>query len=662
MRQETLAYRADIDGLRAIAIVAVVLFHFTVPGFRGGFVGVDVFFVISGFLITSIITSQLSDGTFTINRFYERRIRRLLPTLALVLAATMVAGLVLMPAPDLKRLAGSIFYTLILGANFYFADRGNYFESWVDEAPLLHMWSLAVEEQFYLVWPLLLSRVLWRRRERLVMVAGAIWAASLLASLHAAWRFPVEGFYLPHTRAWELMTGCLLALGLLAPPRTSAIANLASLIGLGAIAIAVVGYDQTVVMPGIAAALPVAGTFLVIWSGSGTSPIVNRALSWRPLVLVGLVSYAWYVWHWPLLAFFRYARERNPDAAETAVLIGASLLLAVACWRFLEVPIRARAGSFSQRRLFLGAGATGLALLAATGVITLTGGLPARLSPEVNALARDRIDLELSSPGCDTSTAAEVRAGALCIFGPRSDDGGILLWGDSHAWALRPAFLDFAETEHRTVTYVARTGCPPLVDAWPRQRGGRAESCADFNTAVRELVESGRFSDVVLVARWNFYALGPAAETSLNRERFLQDAQSTEASTDESRAVIERGLARTLQAVAKGGARAWVVAEVPDMRFDVPGLMARRLMHGRPIEPLDGPEVAEREERGRFMNDLVARLGQQLPVQMIDPGGVLCDASTCRAQENGQPLYRDDNHLSPFGARHVAPLLSQILR
>lgn len=661
-RDSVLTYRADVDGLRAIAILAVVLYHLGVPGFGGGFVGVDVFFVISGFLITAIISAEMRAGRFSLAAFYERRVRRLLPTLAVVLVVVLAVGLVSMPALDLKRLAASAFYSMVFAANFYFADQGNYFDATLGEVPLLHLWSLAVEEQFYLAWPLLLYWLMRRRPTWLLPVTALLAAMSLLAAIHATIEFPVEGFFLPHTRAYQLLAGCLLALGALPPPRRPVVADLASLVGLGLIGLAITTFSPKTAMPGVAGLLPVAGAALVIWSSLSTPAIGGRLLAVSPLVLIGLVSYAWYLWHWPMLAYFRYFTERAPEPVEIVALLAASFLLALACWRYLERPFRAGRDGLGGAPVLARAGAVSLSLAAVAGGIALTGGLPARLGPEVRALDRARLDFKLASPGCESQATPEsIREGQVCTFGGKpSAQGGVLLWGDSHAWALRPAFVALGEQYDRSVSYLAATGCPPLSEAWPRKRRGRSEACAEFNRAVVELIRRGRYRDVVLAARWSGYTSGLAGGPLMARQKVLQDAASREVSQDESLAVMERGLARTLTEIEAAGARAWLVLEVPDIGFDVPTRLARRIMHGAGAEGIEGPARAEHDARGRWLRDIVDRLSQRYSLRTIDPAARLCDQARCLAVEGGVPIYRDDNHLSAYGGRRLAPLMRRI--
>ena len=661
MRHDALSYRADIDGLRGVAIIAVVLYHFGVPGFAGGFVGVDVFFIISGYLITAIIAGQVADGSFSVADFFERRVRRLLPTLLIVLVASLAAGLLTMPPADLKRLAASALATLALGANIHFSSQGGYFDAWLGEQPLLHMWSLAVEEQFYLLWPLLLHRALVHRPGVLVPGTVLLAAASLAASVHAATAFPLEGFYLPHTRAWELLAGCLLALGVLGAPPNRAVGELAGVVGLALVAVAVATYSEAVTMPGVAAVLPVVGAVLLVWSGIGRPPLVARLLSWRPLVLVGLVSYAWYLWHWPLLAFFRYLSERAPSPIETVALVAASFLLAVASWWLVEVPVRRRAWPVGRSRLAGMAVGSTLAVAAVAGISQLGGGLPWRFGPEMLALSRGALTARATDGDCDEPSAQTIRAGRLCMIGGGEQaSAGILVWGDSHAWALRPALAELSAQTGRAVSSLVGSGCPPLVEAWPMKRHGRSEACAELNRAIAEQVASGRFGDIVLAARWNYYVHGRSADESRARTRYLQDARSQEASVAESRAVIERALARTLDVAAAAGARVWIVTEVPDPGYDVPSLLARRLIQGRSAEDVVGPTLTAHRQRGAAAHELFTRLSQHYEIRLIDPASEFCASGSCRVHEGGEPLYRDDHHLSIRGARSLVPLLEPV--
>ena len=340
----SLAYRPEIDGLRAVAVLPVLLFHAGLDAFSGGFVGVDVFFVLSGYLITSIIVSEMQAGTYTLVGFYERRARRILPALFAVMACCIVPAWVLMAPHQLKDFSQSVVAVSTFASNVLFWLQSGYFEPAAELKPLLHTWSLAVEEQYYLVFPLMLMAlryVGWRAWKPVLTVLAF---ASLALAQWSASRYPESNFYLLHTRAWELLGGALMALQ---GPRLATVAGrlapAGAWLGLALVLAAIVFFDRTTPFPSLWTVVPVGGTMLLVTlaeTGSG----VGRVLASRPLVALGLVSYSLYLWHQPLLAFLRI-RQGDPQlgAASIAGFMVLSLLLAAVSYRWVERPFRSRA-------------------------------------------------------------------------------------------------------------------------------------------------------------------------------------------------------------------------------------------------------------------------------------------------------------------------------
>ncbi|HEY6579235.1 MAG TPA: acyltransferase, partial [Rhizomicrobium sp.] len=329
------AYRPEIDGLRALAILPVVLFHYGAPGFRGGFVGVDVFFVISGYLITSLIQGEMEDGAFSLARFYERRVRRIFPALFAMLAVVSAAALIWFFPVDLVRYAQSLFATAVFGANFEFWREAGYFDAVANQKPLLHLWSIAVEEQFYLLFPALLLAL--RRvspRARRAAIGGVLVVSFALGAWGVA-AAPVATFYLLPARAWELMLGALLALGAFRAPKSRIAAETLALAGLALIAASVFAFTSQTPFPGPAALAPCLGAALVILAARPENSFAGKLLATRPLVFTGLISYSLYLWHWPVFVFATYIGFREPSGAESALLIALSFALAVISWRYV---------------------------------------------------------------------------------------------------------------------------------------------------------------------------------------------------------------------------------------------------------------------------------------------------------------------------------------
>ena len=371
----SLKYRPEIDGLRAVAVVAVVLYHAGASAFSGGYVGVDVFFVISGYLITSILVSDLDQKRFSIWYFYERRVRRILPALFVVLLFCWIGSWLWMTPAQSIDSARTIIATVLFSSNVYFWLVSDYFAPDTALNPLLHTWSLAVEEQFYLLFPAFLW-IVWKRGNlRWAWRATAIVSvASLACAVWASQALPVANFYLMPSRAWELGAGALC--GYLLSNRTLPGRDGPALLGVAMILGAVVGFDSGTPFPSLYALLPVGGTALVILYGSGET-LVGRVLSLRPFVAIGLVSYSAYLWHQPLMAFARIRDAANSPAFSTMLALAAlSFVLAALTWRFVEQPFRRRSSPWPKRRssVFLAGAAGSVVLLTLAGWTMATGG------------------------------------------------------------------------------------------------------------------------------------------------------------------------------------------------------------------------------------------------------------------------------------------------
>lgn len=359
----SLAYRPEIDGLRAIAVTSVILFHSGLVPLTGGFAGVDVFFVISGFLVTSILLKDLGNGAHSIQRFYERRVRRILPALLLVLAVTTLASWVLMVPPQLEAYSKSLAAVMIFLSNVLFGANSGYFSPALEEAPLLHTWSLSIEEQYYLLFPVLLAALLRRGPRSVTIGLWTMAAASLALAQWAAAARPEMNFFFSLSRFWELLAGSLAAWSVRQRPRAAH--GPAALVGLGLIVAALILHSDRTPYPSAHTLLPVIGTVLVIlFAGQGTA--VGRLLSLPPMIGVGLISYSAYLWHQPLFALMRVSATDAPEPWAMWLLVGLTYLLAWISWRWVEQPFRRPTGRWlaRPRPLFLGATLASAAMLA----------------------------------------------------------------------------------------------------------------------------------------------------------------------------------------------------------------------------------------------------------------------------------------------------------
>lgn len=501
-------YRAEIDGLRAVAVLPVILYHARIEGFSGGFVGVDIFFVISGYLITGVLMEQQSRGSLSLVSFYERRVRRILPALLVVCLACIVPAWLWMLPTEFIDVGKSIVAVNIFLSNFYFWHTLGYFAVGTAYVPLIHTWSLGVEEQFYLLFPLLL--VLLRRVPRAGVIA--VFAVGSLLSLALAQVMsgihPGANFYLLPSRAWELGIGAILCVqteawrAAASPHRPRRLIDeIAAILGLVMIAYAVVAFDDSVPFPSILALIPVVGTALVLRFAEA-STLAGRVLTFKPLVGMGLISYSAYLWHQPVLVFARILSDGRLPPITLAALIALSLGLAYLSWRFVEKPFRQRA-RFSRRQIFAGAAAAG---------IVVSGFGAAFASGLIAPTSNPRIEMADAYAHYPWRRLWRYRH---CFLGPgqgaKDFDGDcfvagneLTLWGDSHAAALYPGLVH-TEGGTRGVNQLTAYSCPPVLNYWLKHQPG----CEALNNDIFQTLHGYR-GIVVLHANWHIYDADPA--------------------------------------------------------------------------------------------------------------------------------------------------------
>lgn len=470
-------YRKDIDGLRAVAVLSVMAFHMGLSGCLGGFVGVDVFFVISGYLISAIIVSDLSSGRFSIAGFYERRIRRIFPALFAMLMLFTASTLFTFFRVEMVEYAKSLLAAVTSVSNFFFWRHSGYFDS-PNSYPLLHTWSLAVEEQFYLCFPLvllLINRVFPGRMRQAVIALTLLSFASSVVFVSLS---PVTAFYMPYTRAWELLLGTLLATGNFPKLRAAWQRNLASLTGLACILAACLFYRSTTPFPGWAALLPCVGSVLVIQAGQDGDSLVSKFLSWRPLVFIGLISYSLYLWHWPIILLHKsgillpmssmpagLVSRLEPRHFDDLVELSLSLLAAVLSWKFIEQPFRVGRLRWSGKRLFAFAGTVVILCVTFSASAIYTGGFPGRMPVAAERIASYRSPQEPFRRGsCFITPEYSMNDYDYqkCLhLDPQKSN--YLLFGDSHSAALWPGLAQGLTSANVLQASVA--ACRPFVHA-----------------------------------------------------------------------------------------------------------------------------------------------------------------------------------------------------
>jgi peptidoglycan/LPS O-acetylase OafA/YrhL len=668
----TLAYRPDIDGLRGVAVGLVVAYH-AFPGFRtGGFVGVDVFFVISGYLITELILTGLQAGTFSLGEFYRRRVRRIVPALLVVMTACCIFGwLVLLPS-ELEWLGKSISYSASFLANMFFARTGGYFERTAELNPLLHLWSLGVEEQFYLAWPVLLMLAV--RHGVTMRVLIAVIVPSLAISIWGAWYSPTQHFYYPASRAWELAAGGILAAWQLGVPRGPATdfyfsssrsrrwfgAQALSLAGLALIVVGGVCWTADNPIPGVWSVIPTAGAAMLIAAGP-RAPVNRWLLGSPPLTFVGRISYPLYLWHWPLLSFTRVVVGHAPQPTLAAAEIAVSFVAAYATYRLVEAPIR-----FDElgRRAVPGLLA-GLAALALIGAAAGAGGIPGRLSGPLFA----KWDAAVTDWHYPDESNFERRSGLGTVTVPSHRETKVLFIGDSHIqqyWPRVQHIIDAQPDSARTAVFAVRRGCPPMPGintTW------RAWNCSrSFDYAVEQAFQPG-VDTVVFGAFWESYFLGEYSEDHSLRP--VQDVQAhtrapLELDSPDTRIAFEQ-FRNTVARLVSSGRRVFIVLSNPTsplfdpvfpswirLSLRLPGSLpagsSPRIDAG-PFETFVAPVMNR-------LRDIAAQTG----AQVVDPRSTLCDQMICPAAgPDEMPLYLDSNHLSGYAARQRASFVDAML-
>ncbi|WP_340266355.1 acyltransferase family protein [Sphingobium mellinum] len=652
-------YRPDLDALRAVAVIGVVLFHVGLAKAGGGFVGVDVFFVISGFLITRLIIGELERGTFSFVQFYQRRIRRIFPALMLMLLVCSIACTWLLLPDDLRRYGQSTAAAALSASNVWFWMKTNYFDGPALFKPLLHTWSLAVEEQFYLFFPLFMRCIWPLGRTWVPLILTACAALSFAACIAIMRSDPSAAFYLTPFRAWELLTGGLLATGAVPLIARAAWREAAAAAGLVMILIAVLTYSELTNFPGMAALLPCVGTALVIHAGSSGPCSVSRALAIKPLIWVGLISYSLYLWHWPIIVLARYLTIDELRWPSAAALVAASLAVATLSYHLVEKPFRAARGQ--RPSIVLAGGAAVTLAAAAIGFIMYAGhGWPGRFAADVARLESYKTSENPNEDKC-LKVKLQLAPHSPCTIGDPAQ-ASVFLWGDSHAGVMYGALSAIAKDHGPATIYAATSRCPPVVGL------GTDDSCVRGNDRrLQYVLRHPQIGTVILAARWSLYLEGRAVdigpdETNGNTP-VLQwhNGQQIERFSPAARAAFTFSLDRLIDTLLAAGKRVVLVYPVPELGYDVPSRAARMRAAGEDPADFTVPAAVYFRRQDHAL-EILNGLGQRRGLIRIYPERVLCPADRCLSVLHETPLYYDSHHLSMPGSRLLVPQLARALR
>ncbi len=639
-------YRAEIDGLRAIAVIPVILFHAGLHTFSGGFVGVDVFFVISSYLITTIILSEKDKNCFSIVNFYERRARRILPAIFFVIALSLPFAYFLLLPEDLKDFSQSLMSIALFSSNILFWQETGYWGTENELKPMLHTWSLAVEEQYYVVFPLLLAALGRFRQVLLLPLLLALIALSFVASIILTEKAPSANFFLLPTRAWELGIGAIIAYVCLYHSSNinktikPIIAQLFSIVGLFLIALSVFGFNESTPFPGIYALVPTLGTALIILCASPKNA-VGKLLSSRVLVGIGLISYSAYLWHQPLFAFARHYSLKGLSINVYLALSMLSLVLAYLTWKYVEVPFRSRA-RVKRQKVFLFAviGTSLLLLIGTAGHITFGFTTKPNESTEKFFEAKNRL---APNTGLNEECEGTFTLTSKCRTGNKPI---VVLWGDSYAMHLAGA-IQFPSQDIGMIQFTKST-CGPFLGIAPfnaKYSQTWAQSCITFNKKVAEWLKNNRTVKHVVMAspfekyldEGNSLLFENGNVVRANKQKALEAFQST------------------LAFIERLGIKPIIVAPPPSDGSNLGRCLVKASHRNLPLSVCDY-KVEEIAKKKVQAYEFLSELETQYKVIRLDD--YLCKENRCITSLNNKWLYRDSGHLSKEGSHALGKHLN----
>lgn len=653
-------YRSEIDGLRAVAVVPVILFHAGVDFFRGGFVGVDIFFVISGFLVTKIILLHREDGKFGVLDFYERRARRILPALFLVLSLCIPIALVFMTPWQLAGFMRSLAATTIFVSNIHFLETSGYFGPDAELSPLLHTWSLAIEEQYYFLLPLLLMTLgAFSTKKHLIAILTLAGMSLMLAEW--GWRNHLDAnFFFTFSRFWELLIGSVCAVLLLR--RDAVHSEILAGVGLLMVVYSIFFFSEAMPFPSFFTLIPVIGAALIIlFAAKGT--VVARLLSWRPIVAIGLVSYSAYLWHQPLFAFARVRLLDPPDIGIMVCLAAATFVLAWLTWQFVEQPFRRSAGRLlPRRRDMLVFSVTGGVILFAVGFAGdasngWNGRLERKLTPFYRKLLASSEDSSALRTGCDTEVCT--------IFSPALDQSTIAIFGDSHAGAILPAFELISEQAKVGIDVSVKGGCPPLLGVYVINGNYPVGVCNRLAQAQFDHVAKNGVKQVVLVGRWSLYASGNY-EAQYYKYLLSTDTSAMMVTRKTSAENFSVALEQTITSYLDLGAQVFIVDQVPQQYVNPRRVIAQAAMNEWPRHEAESLFSRTAVPRDRFeaLNARAKAVFDKIDhpsVGRISLDSFFENGPRYDWYRDGVSLYRDSDHLSPNGARILVEPITKAL-
>ena len=655
-------YRREIDGLRAIAVLPVIFFHAGFEIFSGGFVGVDIFFVISGYLITTIILSDIENKQFSIINFYERRSRRILPALFFVILCCLPFAWLWLSPSHLKSFSDSLVAVPAFFSNFLFWKESGYFDSAAELKPLLHTWSLAVEEQYYIVFPLFLM-LMWKLRKRFIFGSLLIIAAaSLGVAQWGAYKSPSATFFLLHTRMWELAIGALIAFYFLykrnqlnSITSRKSLNEAFSLLGIFLIFYSVFIFDSETPFPSAYALLPTLGAgFIIIFSTAET--LVGRILGSKILVGIGLISYSMYLWHQPLFVFARHKNigELNSDIIITLIIT--SVVLAYLTWRYIEQPFRNKE-TFSRKNIFHFSLAGSLILITIGTIGHKNDGFTQRFNIP-DSLVKSFKMAELDSDTTFNIKNIHLVDNWFTTLGIKTARPSFVVFGDSHASALAKAFDQAAKNNNLSGIFAGTSGCPPLLEIHALRKDQDTQNCHLLNKRAYEYVRTNKIKKAFLVARWSYYTDGDYYETKFSH---LGLSKNTRKNKENSRHAFEVGVKKTVEFYKNIGTELIVLSQVPQQLYSAEDLYINIIKSSNDENAINRFSITK-DRHLQLQSFATSTFRSNDYISLVYPDKIFCNDNRCRVGTIDKSYYLDSDHLSKTGSELLTPLIEQELR
>lgn len=655
-------YRPEIDGLRALSVLGVVLFHAGL-GIPGGYVGVDVFFVISGYLITSIILKDIKEGTFTFSGFWARRIRRILPAVSVMAFACLIAGYFFLIPTSYFDFSRSSFAQSLMLSNIYFGRNTGYFSEVAEYQPLLHTWSLAVEEQFYFIFPLVIVLLCRFFKKQVLWIVAAAACLSLIWSIYVIQHDHASAFFLLPARAWELLAGAAIAASQHRFILSRRTAEISSFAGLALIFMAMFLYDTDTVFPGITALLPVTGAVIFIAGCKDRKTVASRLLSVKPIVFLGLTSYSLYLWHWPLFSFARHLLI-DIDTPTRLTLVLASLLLGVLSWKFVENPFRKGTLLTRPSSAFKFGFATLSLLVVSSLGIRMLDGVPDRYDPNEFLIIED---ISWQDRQYMVTDAAPKFIGASNPDGDGSTPD-FVLWGDSHAASMAKTINRLAEERDMVGEAYLTNGSIPIPGLWvPSWSDSRNRRDHVRNSEILQSIVDRKIPNLILVVRWSLYTGGRSPlEIRCNRalyETMVTDHEVDTVTPEIAAASVHRQLEAMIEQLSDSGTRVWLIRQVPETTDVDMGLHFYLAQYFPALNHLDIVPVNMDDHQHRRRHADAAFKDLDSPwLTFIDPAPRFFDNKRAELEVYAErSYYKDDNHLTRYGVEEfLAPVFQDL--